>query len=681
MKLNPTNPRLPELFRRVNIAAMRLLVLAFCLGIIRESNVNAATFSDWQHRQDIQIPSAALVVISLPVDTLDAALPGLEDLRVLDSAGDEVPYLIERPRPTGKVVRDAKHFQDSLTAYSTVITLETGLAQPLDEVTLTTPAGSFIKAVQVEGSTDKKNWRRLTTGQPIFRQPNGASQLHVAVPTGEWLFLRLTVDNRRSPPIPFTGARIHAALVEAVPSEPVKVQITDRNESPGETRLTLNFGAARIDLGELEIEATDPLFTRKVTLVVQEVVENVVREKTLATAVIYRVAAEGQPAAAQLKFPLELQTPARELLLLIQNEDSPPLQIAAVRARRRPVYVIFLPRQSGTYSILTGNRRATAPRYDLASLGSNLKTTTVSSLQLSSLVANPDYHPTETLPEVSASGSALDVSAWVYRKRVPISRAGVQQLELDLEVLSHALPGFADLRLVGDGNQLPYILEHTSAIRSLSPKVTPANDTKKPKLSRWSLKLPRRSLPLLRLVCETRTPLFKRDVMLHEEVADERGQKYQRTLGQASWVQTPKRKSRQLVLPLSGPTSSDTLFLEINNEDNPPIDLDKFEFAYPVTRVLFKAALEAPVYVYYGNRLADFPRYDLSLVAAQMLAADKTAVLLGGEEQLKKSSWREQTPLAGSGGVIFWAVLGLVVIVLLFVIARLLPKSSPPQSG
>jgi len=679
MKPNPTSRHPLELFQRAGF--WRGPCLACALWLVGESNVTAATFSDWQYHQELQVPSATLVKINLPIATLDAAQPGLEDLRVLDGNGNEVPYLIERPRPTGKVVREAKQFRDTLTADATVITLETGFTQPVDGITLTTPAASFIKAVQVEGSTDGINWRTLAAGQPIFRQPNGASRLLISIPAGGWPFLRLTVDNRRSPPVPFTSARIHAAAAEAVPGELVSVQITDRTESPDETRLTLNLGAARLDLSDVEIKTTDPLFTRQVTLIAPEVVENVVKERKLATSVIYRVAVEGQPTAAQLSFPLELQTPTRELLLLIQNDDSLPLQISTVHARRRPVYLMFLPRQGGTYSVLTGNRRATAPRYDLAPLGSNLKATTVSSLQLSPLAPNPDYRAAEALPEVAASGSALDTSAWTYRKRVSVARVGVQQLELDLEVLAHAQASFADVRLLSDGKQLPYIREHTSAIRSLTPTVTPANDPKKPKLSRWSIKLPHRSLPLLRLVCETHAPLFKRDVTLYEEVTDDRGHKYQRTLGQVAWVQTPEHKLRQLVLPLASAPSGDTLFLEINNEDNPPIDLSKFELAYPVTRILFKAALETPVYLYYGNRRADFPRYDLSLVAAQMLAADKTSVQLGSEEKLKKSSWHEQTSLAGGSRLIFWVVLALVVVVLLFVIGRLLPKSSPPPDA
>jgi hypothetical protein len=67
----------------------------------------------------------------------------------------------------------------------------------------------------------------------------------------------------------------------------------------------------------------------------------------------------------------------------------------------------------------------------------------------------------------------------------------------------------------------------------------------------------------------------------------------------------------------------------------------------------------------------------LSLVAGELLAADKSTAKLADEEQLKKTSWAEsQTP--GSGGIIFWGILAVVVVGLLFVIARLLPKSSTP---
>ena len=650
-----------------------------CLCLVTARPGRAASFSEWSHRQEIQLSAAGLIKLDLPPETLDAARPGLEDVRVIDPSGLELPYVIERADPPATVVRAVKSVRVSLGASSTVLTLDTGVTDPLDGVTLTTPADTFIKAVQVDGSTDGKSWRTLAQGLPIFRRPNGASQLHLPLPPGAWPFLRLTVDDQRSSPVPFTGVRIHAATRELAPREPAEVRITERTESPGETRLTLNLTAAHLHLAALQIESPDPLFTRRVTLAAKDVEENAIREKALAEGAIFRIALPGRPVSSQLVFPVERVTPSRELLFLIRNGDSPPLQISAIRAQRRSAYLIFMARQGGTHAILTGNRHAQAPRYDLASLGVDFKATSVAPLRLSPLAPNPDFRPAEALPDITTTGPALDVSAWTYRKLAHTTGNGVQQLDLDLEVLSRALPTFADLRLMSNGRQLPYILEHTSSVRALVPQVTAAADPRRSKLSRWALKLPHRNLPLTRLACTTGTPLFRREVVLYEEATDERGGRHQRELGRATWVQTPARQSKELLLTIAGTPTTDTLFLETNNDDNPPIMLENLRLLYPISRIHFKAAPDA--YLYYGNRRAEAPRYDLSLISTQVLSADRVVASLGAEEGLTKSGWPERVPLMGSSSVLLWAVLAMVVVVLLVIISRLLPKTSPPPGG
>ena len=634
---------------------------------------------EWQHEQPFNVPASGLVKLGLPVETLDAARPALEDLRLFDDAGNEVPYLIERPVPVVKVVQNVKSFHVSLTPSNTVIVLETGLTQPLDSVTLESPANGFLKPVRIEGSADGKRWQMLDQGQPIFRQPDGANRLHVSFPAGTWPWLRLTVDDQRSQPIPFTGARIRVAVSEPAPTEWLPVTIAERHENPGETRLALNLGAANLSLTAVQIETAEPLFSRQMTFAVPQISEHFIHEQTIGQGMIYRVAIEGQPAAESLSAPMESQVRSRELLLFIHNQDSPPLPITAVRVERRPVYLVFLARQAGAYHLLAGNDRCAAPRYDLAALGMNLKSVAVSTIKLSPPADNPDYRPPEVLPGIEPTGAALDVTAWKFRKPLKIARAGAQQLELDLDVLAHALPDFQDLRLLRGGNQMPYILERTSISRSLAPAVTATNDAKDPKLSRWIIKLPQPRLPVTRLSCATQTALFQREITLYEVLADERGEKYRHNLGGATWVQKPDRKSRDFFLTLDGPLQSDTLFLETHNGDNPPIVLEKFQLFYPATRVLFKAGLDDELFLYYGNPRVASPRYDLSLVAGQLLSADKTIAAPGTEQQLRKSSWREHE-IPGKGGVVFWGILALVVVVLLVIISRLLPKSPPPPA-
>jgi len=635
--------------------------------------------SDWQHEQPFNVPASGLVKLSLPVETLDAARPALEDLRLCDDAGNEVPYLIEHPVPVVKVVQNVKSFHVSLTSSNTAIVLETGLTQPLDDVTLETPARSFLKPVRIEGSTDLKRWQPLEQGQPIFRQPDGVNRLHVSFPAGSWPWLRLTVDDQRTPPIPFTGAHIRVAVTEPAPTGWLPVTIAERDENPGETRLALNLGAANLSLTAVQIETAEPLFTRHVTFAVPQVSEDTIHEQTIGQGVVYRVAVGGQPVAESLLAPLESQVRSRELLLFIHNQDSPPLPITAVRVERRPVYLVFLARQAGTYHLLTGNGQCAAPRYDLAALDMNLKSMAVAPIQLPPPANNPDYRPPEVLPGIEATGAALDVTAWKFRQPVRLARAGAQQLELEPDVLAHTQPGFQDLRLLHGSNQVPYILEHTSISRSLAPAVTATNDAKDTKLSRWIIRLPQSRLPVIRLGCATETPLFQREMTLYEELADERGEKYRHPLGGTSWVQKPDRKSWEFFLTLDSPPQSDTLFLETHNGDNPPITLEKFQFFYPATRILFKAGSDDELFLYYGNPRADTPRYDLSLVAGQLLSADKALASPGTEQQLLKSSWREHE-IPGQGGVVFWGILALVIVVLLIVISRLLPKSPPPPA-
>jgi hypothetical protein len=225
-----------------------------------------------------------------------------------------------------------------------------------------------------------------------------------------------------------------------------------------------------------------------------------------------------------------------------------------------------------------------------------------------------------------------------------------------------------------DGEQLPYLVERTSLRRIVEPVVAPVPDPKRPRVSRWSIQLPQRSLPLEELRITTRTALFERQVELYEEAQDGHGARYVRSLGQAHWTRTPERTEERFSLALAGSPESDRLFLETDNGDNPALELGGFEFTYPATRLIFKVSDADGLYLYYGNREVSAPRYDLALVADSLMRADKRVAGLGGAEQLKGARWTEGEPLAGAKGLMFWGVLGLVVIVLLVVISRLLPK-------
>jgi hypothetical protein len=647
-------------------------IVALTTLIVAQSGL-AFDRNEWRNTQTLEVPTKGLVRVNLPAETLDASQPGLEDLRIIDSAGNQVPYLIERLLPDAESTIRPTEFRSTIENGATHLVLKTGTSAIIG-VSLETPATHFMKAADVEGSNDGRTWTKLAGGDSLFQLPNGATKLRVSFPEGAWQFLRITIDELGSPPVPFTGAHLHKARTTA-PAEAVSITVKTRDESPGTTRLDLDLGAANLTLGSLRIESSEPVFTRAVTLAVPEVRDDGIGERNIADAVIYRVNVNGKN-EAHLEIPLESQIYTRELLVLIRNEDSPAISIDAIRADRRLVRLTFFANQPGQYSLLSGNTQCAAPRYDLSALSGKLRNTTAMEVVSSALVPNSNYKPPEALAALTLSGAKIDVPKWKFRKPLALKQNGVQQVELDPELLARSQPDQRDIRVVRGEYQLPFLSERTSLSRPISLNAAAANDPKKPALSRWSLKLPQPGVPIPRLVCTSSSPLFHRQMRLLEEVTDERGDKFASELGRATWDQTPDSPKRDLVIELNARPKSDTFFLETDNGDNPAIELRDFRGYYPVTHVIFKATPDPaqPIWLYYSNADAAAPRYDLTLVASELLKAERGTVVAGAEENLSpKRPFVGQT-LTGSTRYIFWGALALVVIVLLAVMWRFLPK-------
>jgi Protein of unknown function (DUF3999) len=649
-----------------------------CVAMMAASALAGAPIAEWQYLQDVTVPAPGLTKLNLPPATLDAAQPNLADLRLLDPVGREVPFLVEKPRPPQRLTKAAASVQTSLEEQRTVVAIETGLDGLVDGLEVRTAADAFIKAVHIDGSTDHVAWQSLVQNYPLFDRLRADRRTPIALPPGRWRWLRVTIDDRRAEAIPILGVTVFGREDDAAPPESQPLRLVARDETPGATRFTVMLPARHLHLASLELAAADALFNRNVRVVYRQFVEDTVREEPLAQGTISRAAATEAPARENLGVVVEQAAPSRELVVIVENGDSPPLAIGGIQAKCRPVRVVFHAAEPGRYVLASGNRRATAPRYDLASFANDLRSRAPSSLQIGPLMPNPDFHPAEPLPEIPAEGAPLDVTPWAFRKEVQPAVAGVQQLELDAETVAHARRDFADLRLMRGDRQIPYVIESTALSRPSTPKIEALPDSRHPKVSRWKMTLPYAGLPVSRLTATATTPLFQRDLLLYEEVSDNRGNESRRWLGSASWTQRPESRERLFTLIFQMPPESDTLLLETDNGDNPPLELGNVELYYPVTRLLCKTTDLQPFALYYGNPQTSPPRYDLSLIGGQLLAADKSVPVLGAEETLKGNSLTRVIALAGRGGVVFWVGLAAVVAVLLVVIARLLPKPSAP---
>ncbi|MDB6167729.1 MAG: hypothetical protein JWM88_593 [Verrucomicrobia bacterium] len=661
--------------------------LAVLLALAAAGKLSALAPTEWRQRQPFTVAAPGLTRIAVPAAVFDATQPGLADLRVIDAGGAEVACLLDTPPDPGAEPEEnrwvrPRFFRAARTDSGTQLVLETGAAGKLDAVELETSAPFFLHAAHVDISGDGREWKSTGPAVAVFRQ-FGAEQLRLSLGARVAAFVRITIDDVRSRPVAFTGARLQRVSSRPPPPElvPVGARIVRREEFAGETVLTVELDGKQLPLGRLGLVVQDPIFMRRVTVSVRKLHGSALEERVAGAGPLYRVALDGVSDRAGLGLPLGIEPPTRELFVHIQNGDSPPLRIDGVEVSQFPVNLLFIAPAAGSYFLLAGNPQASTPRYDLAGFAGDLRSAAAVTVTPGPPEATPGYHPREFLsgaglPDAPFGGAALDAKAWAVRRPVALGQPGVQELELDAAALAHSRPDFADLRLLRAGKQVPYLLEQPALARSLPLEITAEADPKRPTASVWRARLPQTGLPLRRLTLSSTTPLFQRQIRVYEKITGPNGGTVAMPLTEGPWSRTPEAGTPETrVFELTERVRTRTLWIETENGDNPAIALASVRVTHPVVRLIFQATATDGLELVYGNKAANAPHYDLSLVAAKLLTSTRH------EAKLAESDAAED----GDGGnvfsnldprLVFWGALALVVVSLLLIVAKLLPKAT-----
>jgi hypothetical protein len=281
------------------------------------------------------------------------------------------------------------------------------------------------------------------------------------------------------------------------------------------------------------------------------------------------------------------------------------------------------------------------------------------------------------LAGITLEGGVFDATNWTKHRAVMVSEPGVQALELDTEVMAGARDDFGDLRLVRGGRQVPYLIERTKLSRTVELKFLEERVEKQPTLSGWKVMLPQEQLPLVQLRLEASSGLFARSLAVFEERVGRDGGVSRFLRGEGQWRRDLASVDNAGRVMVSERPKTGVLWLETENGDNPPIGLTRVQAVYPVTRLLFQATSASVeggerIELWYGNVRASAPRYDVGLVAGRLLAAERrVATLSAGAAATAVSEKRAEWFRAGW---VFWVGLSVVVISLLFIVAKLLPQ-------
>jgi hypothetical protein len=186
----------------------RLVPFALALTALASPGVaEAQPVALFPSRAELAVPVPGVVRVVLPDEVLEASGPTFADLRVLDAAGEALPYVVDGAPSSGELVTDlgaltpvearqqAAHDEGDVPTFREVYELEL----PLE----TASTGTRILAMAVASPhfTANATVERVApdaepeplTARSVFRLPSGAEQLEITLPAEASGRIRITL--------------------------------------------------------------------------------------------------------------------------------------------------------------------------------------------------------------------------------------------------------------------------------------------------------------------------------------------------------------------------------------------------------------------------------------------------------------------------------------------------------
>jgi hypothetical protein len=323
-----------------------------------------------------------------------------QDLRVIDEAGAEVPYVL--------TARTERHSREPRAARlldltyqpggDTRGTVDLGAHPPVhNRVELQTPAQDFFVRVALDASQDGRDWREVEPGAPIYRFVanglTGNQTVRYPPSTARYLRLRITDADER---FPLSGVRAWHEIRRDPELVPVDQPLRPDPAAPAsETWWVADRGARGQPLAEVSFTVAQPTFHRPVRV---RTSDDGATWQTAGSGEIYRLAGhDGGRERLRVTFG---ETRARWVRVEVVNRSDAALTGATPRLATIPRRVAFRAEPGRRYHLLYGNARAAAPDYDLARVISG---------------ADLEGAPAATLDPAVTNAGYVDPAPWTER--------------------------------------------------------------------------------------------------------------------------------------------------------------------------------------------------------------------------------------------------------------------------
>ncbi|MFD0836625.1 hypothetical protein ACFQ0I_12675 [Mariniflexile aquimaris] len=312
--------------------------------------------------------------ILLSPEVRSASVSNLNYFRILDSKKNEVPYVLLNEESTMQSSFSPFTFQTINNAKDSITTIiiENKNKLKQDHFTLKMANTKVKKTFTISGSNDKKEWYGLATNQ-LFLGLNEAEKTTVeqtfSFPLTDYAFIKFEFNNKNSLPLQILEVGVYNnlySLVSQVEISNFKIKNnTDKEKKT--TQLTVSFSMPQ-HIESMTFDIDNEVFLRDAKILVNKTRTIKKRIEPYQEQVFNFVLHSGTHNNFELPFIFE-----KEIIIEIENNDNPPLNIKQLKFFQKPLYVICNLKSGETYEAIIDSTLQ-KPIYDLVNFKASFNT-------------------------------------------------------------------------------------------------------------------------------------------------------------------------------------------------------------------------------------------------------------------------------------------------------------------
>jgi hypothetical protein len=477
------------------------------------------------------------------------------------------------------------------------------------------------------------------------------------------------------------GREIGYLLVygDQTPPMTLDLEFERRRGDPGQSRYRVRLPHARLPIVALALDVGGEHVFRTSFVTEARLAGSEAAPVEIGRGTLSRTTPE-PGAAATLRIPI---VPPREaeLDLVVDDGNNAPLDLRAIAAVFAELPWIYFETPAVAVARY-GDARASAPMYDLEAARPSIRIDGVPQASWGEprTLTQPPARE-DSIPPIEL-GAPIDLAGFRVQRALPDAPEGLAAVTLDAHVLSHSRgpdARFADARIVdASGRQVPYLVERRQEpltldleVKPFEPKSRDLAGAARARRSTYAVSLPAGNLPPLRLVLETSARVFQRDVQAGVERPPDRRHResWFDQLASSRWQHADdSTPAPPLTLDIR-PGGDETFAIVVHEGDNQPLPIAAVRALLPSYRLRFYHP-GGSLRLVYGRDDLGIPQYDLALLGARVMG--------GAAREIEAASSPEpaapDAPPQLISPWVFWVGLGVAVVVLLGLIARLVSR-------